>query len=82
MPLGLVIRGLTKGYMPPVPFAVVSLVFTLGLLTAWRAGYAALSPKEVDESKMTPSQRAARRKDRKGNPFEFMQLVFSLVKRW
>ena len=31
---------------------------------------------------LTPAQQAMRRKDKRGNPFEFLQMVISLVKRW
>ncbi len=41
MPLGLVLRGLSKGYVPPLPFILVSLGVTGVLLTGWRAGLAA-----------------------------------------
>ncbi len=43
-PLGLVLRGASKGYVPPTPFIIVSLVATAVLLVGWRAGYAAVTP--------------------------------------
>lgn len=43
VPLGLVLRGLSKGYVPPVPFILVSLGVTGVLLTGWRAGLAAVT---------------------------------------
>lgn len=43
-PLGLVIRGVAKGYVPPKPFVIVSLAATLVLMVGWRAALAAATP--------------------------------------
>lgn len=43
VPLGCALRGIIKGYVPPIPFIIVTLVATLVLLSAGRAGYTALS---------------------------------------
>jgi Protein of unknown function (DUF3054) len=40
MPLGCVIRGVVKGYVPPLPFVLVTLVATFVLLSAARVMYA------------------------------------------
>eukprot|EP00897_Mesotaenium_endlicherianum_P001007 jgi/Mesen1/10907/ME000095S10245 len=72
VPVGLAIRGLTKGQVPPTPFILVSLASTFVILVGWRAAFAALTSKEE-------TKRAG---NRKGNPFEFFQLLASLVKRW
>ena len=40
-PLGLVFRGLSKGYVPPTPFIIVSMVATAVLLVGWRSVLAA-----------------------------------------
>ncbi len=42
--LALVVRGLTRGYPPPVPFAIVSMVVTGVVTVGWRTALAALSP--------------------------------------
>ncbi|KAG2443853.1 hypothetical protein HXX76_002196 [Chlamydomonas incerta] len=75
VPLGLVIRGLTRGYVPPVPFIGVSMAVTAVLLVGWRSALAATTkPDEPDSLKA--------RKDKRGNPFEFLELLMSLTKRW
>jgi hypothetical protein len=43
IPLGCVLRGLIKGYVPPIPFVVVTLLATLVLLGGGRAAYTAAS---------------------------------------
>lgn len=45
-PLALVIRGISKGYVPPTPFIAVSFGVTCLLLVGWRSGLAAAT-KEV-----------------------------------
>jgi hypothetical protein len=42
IPLGYVLRGLIKGYVPPIPFVVVALLATLVLLGGGRAAYTAV----------------------------------------
>eukprot|EP00195_Chlamydomonas_chlamydogama_P014702 CAMPEP_0202899370 /NCGR_PEP_ID=MMETSP1392-20130828/7622_1 /ASSEMBLY_ACC=CAM_ASM_000868 /TAXON_ID=225041 /ORGANISM="Chlamydomonas chlamydogama, Strain SAG 11-48b" /LENGTH=251 /DNA_ID=CAMNT_0049585535 /DNA_START=22 /DNA_END=777 /DNA_ORIENTATION=- len=79
IPLGLAIRGLSRGYVPPTPFIVVSLATTLVLLVGWRA---LLAKNTAPPAKLSPVAQAAARKDKQGNPFEFMMLLISLVKRW
>ena len=44
IPTGLVLRGLAKGYVPPTPFIIVSLVATAVLLVGWRSALAAKTP--------------------------------------
>jgi len=78
-PIGLVLRGVSKGYVPPTPFIVVTCVATAVLLVGWRSALAAATPK--DEA-LTPAARMAARKNKSGNPFEFFQLLASLTKRW
>ena len=41
VPLGLVIRGLSRGYVPPTPFIAVSMGVTAVLLVGWRSALAA-----------------------------------------
>ena len=49
-PLGLVLRGLSKGYIPPTPFIVVSMVSTAVVLVGWRSALAAVSKKVSTEA--------------------------------
>ena len=49
-PLGLVLRGLSKGYIPPTPFIVVSMVSTAVVLVGWRSALAAVSKKVCAEA--------------------------------
>lgn len=78
-PLGLVIRGVSKGYVPPTPFIVVSLVATAVLMVGWRAALAAATP---EAAPLSPAAAAQKRQNKRGNPFEFITLLMSLTKRW
>jgi uncharacterized membrane protein YfbV (UPF0208 family) len=40
-PLGLAIRGLLKGYLPPTSFAIVAMTVTAVLTIGWRSALAA-----------------------------------------
>ena len=42
IPLGCVLRGLIRGYAPPLPFVVVAMVATLVLLCAGRVAFSVL----------------------------------------
>ncbi len=42
-PVGLAVRTLTKGYLPPTAFIVVSLASTAVFLVGWRTALAALT---------------------------------------
>ncbi|CAB1101459.1 unnamed protein product [Ectocarpus sp. CCAP 1310/34] len=45
IPVGIFLRALSKGgEVPPVPFAVTSMIFTLAALMAWRQLYTAINP--------------------------------------
>jgi hypothetical protein len=48
VPLGCVLRGVIKGYIPPLPFVIVTMIATLVILTAGRVGYTALSELYVE----------------------------------
>ncbi|KXZ49219.1 hypothetical protein GPECTOR_22g810 [Gonium pectorale] len=75
IPTGLLLRGLLRGYVPPVPFIAVSMAVNGVLLVGWRSALAAATkPAEPDTVKT--------RRDRRGNPFEFLELLMSLTKRW
>lgn len=78
-PLGLVLRGLGKGYIPPTPFIIVTLVSTATLLVGWRS---ILASKTQPPEALSSAAKAAARKDKQGNPLEFFQLLMSLTKRW
>lgn len=73
VPVGLVIRSVIRGYVPETPFIIVSMASTAILLGGWRGAIAALTPGEDSQKK---------RANKRGNPFEFFTLLFSLVKRW
>jgi hypothetical protein len=68
-PVGLALRALGKGAAPPAPFVVVSLTFAGAFLIGWRYWFA-------------NSKSDSGRGNKQGNPLEFMNLLFGLVKRW
>jgi hypothetical protein len=47
IPLGCVLRGIMKGYIPPAPFVIVTMVATLFILAGARMLYAAFMTKPV-----------------------------------
>ena len=49
VPLGIVGRGLIKGYMPPVPFIIVTMIATLVILTAVRLLYTIVEGKVIQQ---------------------------------
>jgi len=71
-PLAIAVRSLSKGYIPDKAFIIVSFAATAVLLLGWRAA----------ATKMVPDGGAKQRANKKGNPLEFIGLLFSLVKRW
>ena len=68
IPLGLAIRGVGKGQIPPKPFVVVAMVATGAFLVGWRAWFARGGSNKGG--------------NKQGNPLEFMNLLMSLTKRW
>ena len=68
-PVGLVMRSIGKGAAPPLAFVVVSMTFAGAFLVGWRYWFS--SSKDGDS-----------RGNKRGNPLEFMNLLFGLVKRW
>mmetsp|Transcript_12191 Transcript_12191/g.22852 ORF Transcript_12191/g.22852 Transcript_12191/m.22852 type:complete len:253 (+) Transcript_12191:138-896(+) len=50
IPLGCVLRGVVKGYVPPVPFVIVTMIATLIILGGARMLYAAATAATVKES--------------------------------
>ncbi|CAL5227528.1 g10517 [Coccomyxa viridis] len=77
LPVAIALRSASRGYIPDKAFIIVSLVVTAVLLVGWRTGLAALSKSET-----VNGDAASQRKDKKGNPLEFLQLLTSLTKRW
>ncbi|GIL51201.1 hypothetical protein Vafri_7274 [Volvox africanus] len=75
IPAGVVLRGLFRGYVPPLPFILVGLAVNGVLLVGWRSALAAFTKSEEPASVKT-------RKDKKGNPLEFLELLMSLTRRW
>lgn len=45
IPLGCVLRGIIKGYVPPLPFVIVTMIATLVVLGGSRVAYTAISEK-------------------------------------
>eukprot|EP00884_Botryococcus_braunii_P018951 jgi/Botrbrau1/573/Bobra.0010s0039.1 len=77
IPLAVAIRSAQKGYIPDKSFILVGLGVTFVMMLTWRAGLAAVTPKET-----SATEEMKRRKDKRGNPLEFFQLLTSLTKRW
>jgi hypothetical protein len=74
-PAGLALRALSQGgRAPPLAFALITLLVGGALVVGWRAAAAATAPAR-DTS-------PAARKNRQGNPLEFLTLLSGLVKRW
>jgi len=48
VPLGCVLRGVIKGYIPPTSFVVVTMIATLVILSMGRVGYTVLSELYVE----------------------------------
>ena len=46
IPLGCVLRGLIKGYVPPLPFVIVTMIATLVVIGGTRVAYTAVSEKK------------------------------------
>ena len=61
--LGIIIRGISKGQVPPGSFVGITMASTLVIVLSWRVAFAALSgaKRETQSSKQ-------------GNPFEFFQV--------
>jgi len=50
IPLGCVLRGLIKGYVPPLPFVIVTMIATLVLLGGSRMLYSVVEDKMSEEA--------------------------------
>ncbi|XP_065881496.1 uncharacterized protein [Euphorbia lathyris] len=73
IPLGIVIRAVTSGHIPAYTFMVVTMGSTAVLLTGWRTLLSSILPN--NESKKNDVYR-------RGSPFELLELLTSLVRRW
>ncbi|XP_025794519.1 uncharacterized protein LOC112875052 [Panicum hallii] len=73
IPLGLAIRAVTSGHIPPTPFILVTMGSTGVLLTAWRALVSQI---------LSVGQQQQDDDYRRGSPFELFELLTSLVRRW
>ena len=45
IPMGCILRGIIKGYIPPIPFVVVTMIATLILIGGTRVAYTAVNEK-------------------------------------
>ncbi|KAK9163619.1 hypothetical protein Syun_004521 [Stephania yunnanensis] len=73
IPLGLVIRAVTSGRIPPTNFVLVTMGSTAVVLIGWRALLFAIF--SSDKSQKNDVYR-------RGSPFELFELLTSLVRRW
>ncbi|WCJ35576.1 hypothetical protein M5689_016823 [Euphorbia peplus] len=73
IPLGIIIRTVTSGHIPAYSFMVVTMGSTAVLLTGWRSLVSSILPN--NESKKDDVYR-------RGSPFELLELLTSLVRRW
>lgn len=80
IPAGLLLRSISRGYLPETPFIVISMAVTGVFLMGWRRAYVAVA--DPLESSLNAKEQLQRRTNRQGNPFEFISLLISLVKRW
>lgn len=74
--VSLLLRSVSRGAPPPVPFAIVASVATSVLLIGWRSAFAAFMPRPQGNGRKLGSG------NKSGNPFEFLKLLGSLTKRW
>ena len=80
VPLGLALRSLAKGYLPAPTFLGITMAVTGVMLVGWRAALAAATPAAPPPK--SPAEQLRERKNKRGNPFEFLQLLSGLVRRW
>lgn len=78
-PVGIVLRSISRGYLPDKSFLIVAMVATAVLLIGWRSALtAAIGGSSEDSS----NNNSSKKKNRKGGVFEFVQLLQGLVGRW
>ena len=82
IPAGLVIRSIIKGgYVPETTFIVISMAVTGVFVIGWRSVFARFLATPLDSS-LSRADQLKNRRNKQGNPFEFISLLISLVKRW
>lgn len=81
IPAGLLLRSILKGHLPETTFIMVSMAFTGVALLGWRSAFARFIATPL-ESSLSASDQLKKRQNKRGNPFEFISLLLSLVKRW
>lgn len=73
IPLGIVIRALAAGHIPPTNFIIVTMGSTSVLLIGWRTLLYSIFPND---------QRKKNDVYKRGSPFELFELLTSLIRRW
>lgn len=73
IPLGIVIRALAAGHLPPTNFILVTMGSTSVLLIGWRTLLYSIFPND---------QRKKSDVYKRGSPFELFELLTSLIRRW
>jgi hypothetical protein len=81
IPAGVLLRSAARGYLPDPTFIGISMVANGVFLLGWRAALAAATPEGAGEPG-SAAEALKGRKDRQGNPFEMVRMLFSMVKRW
>jgi hypothetical protein len=83
-PVGIVLRSISRGYLPDKSFLIVAMVATAVLLIGWRSALTAATGRRYAESSNSSSSSSSskKKKNRKGGVFEFVQLLQGLVGRW
>jgi len=71
IPSGLLVRSLLKGHLPETTFVAISMAFTGVFLVGWRSVYARYLAGDAVATKKSATS------NRRGNPFEFISLLFS-----
>lgn len=68
-PLCIDCAGVLTEHAPPTVFVIISMLSTLVVLSAWRAGYVKIRGVETVT-------------ERKGGPLDGLQMVMTLLRRW
>ncbi|KAI3758481.1 hypothetical protein L6452_06044 [Arctium lappa] len=75
VPLGIFIRAVSVGHIPPTRFIAVTMGSTALLLIGWRALLSNILADDDEKSKKNDIYK-------RGSPFELFELLTSLVRRW
>ena len=82
IPAGLVIRTIIRGgHVPEATFILISMAVTGVFVIGWRSVFARFLATPLDSS-LSKADQLQKRQNKRGNPFEFISLLVSLVKRW